>query len=228
MAVDYRKLWIRLAEKDMSKAVFRETCVLSPATMTKLNKNSYVNLEILERICRTLNCDIGDIVGLMPDAVIEKEFRDGKQQPGALHLRFIAFVGNFKEGRRILKKAVYFAGGAPSDKVRAFTEYLVVGKGGEQTNLYRENEENIKKGFLVTLTPQRLKDIIAGQAALPERISDCDPCDSDPTVSRSEDADRGAKERQWSVWNRARDQFWAELIKAEPHGIPGRDYAKLE
>jgi len=62
MKVDYKKLWILLIEKKMSKSQLRKEAELSPATLTKLNKNEYVSMDVLTRICKVLECDIGDIV----------------------------------------------------------------------------------------------------------------------------------------------------------------------
>ena len=62
MTVNYKKLWILLIEKHITKAQFRKSANLSSATLTKLNKNEYVSMEILTRICKVLDCDIGDIV----------------------------------------------------------------------------------------------------------------------------------------------------------------------
>jgi len=46
----------------MSKSQLRKEAELSPATLTKLNKNEYVSMDVLTRICKVLECDIGDIV----------------------------------------------------------------------------------------------------------------------------------------------------------------------
>ena len=62
MPVNYKKLWILLIERGISKVQFREMAKISTATLTKLNKNEYVALEVLTRICKALECDIGDIV----------------------------------------------------------------------------------------------------------------------------------------------------------------------
>lgn len=62
MPVTYKKLWILLIEKGITKPRLREMAKMSTATMTKLNKNEYVALEVLTRICSALECDIGDIV----------------------------------------------------------------------------------------------------------------------------------------------------------------------
>ena len=62
MPVNYKKLWILLIEKEITKVQLREMAKISTATLTKLNKNEYVALEVLTRICKVLKCDIGDIV----------------------------------------------------------------------------------------------------------------------------------------------------------------------
>lgn len=50
-----------LAEKEMSKAEFRDALELSTGTMTKLNKGEEVSLATLLRICGYFKCNIGDI-----------------------------------------------------------------------------------------------------------------------------------------------------------------------
>lgn len=70
MSVDYKKLWILLIEKGITKPQFRKTANLSPATLTKLNKNEYVSMEVLVRICKALECGIGDVVDMGADSRI--------------------------------------------------------------------------------------------------------------------------------------------------------------
>lgn len=62
MSISYKKLWILLAQKEISKAELRKRLKISPSTLTKLNKNEYIALSILVKICEELNCDIGDIM----------------------------------------------------------------------------------------------------------------------------------------------------------------------
>lgn len=62
MAVSYNKLWKLLVDKKMSKADLRKKAEIAPNTMTKLRRDEAVNLAILGRICKTLGCDIGDIM----------------------------------------------------------------------------------------------------------------------------------------------------------------------
>ena len=61
MKISYKKLWVMLAEKEISKVELRKTLKLAPGTMTKLNHNEEVSMSILLRICQHLKCDISDI-----------------------------------------------------------------------------------------------------------------------------------------------------------------------
>ena len=61
MKISYKKLWILLIEKDISPATLRKDCSIATGTMTKLRRNEEVALSVLLRICKYLNCDIGDI-----------------------------------------------------------------------------------------------------------------------------------------------------------------------
>lgn len=72
MKISYKRLWVQLIEKEISKTEFRRATELSPGTMSKLNKNEEVALSVLLRICGYLKCDIGDIceaVEIMPTAI---------------------------------------------------------------------------------------------------------------------------------------------------------------
>lgn len=61
MKISYKKLWIRLAEREISKATLRKDLNIATGTMTKLRRNEEVALSILLRICEYLDCNIGDI-----------------------------------------------------------------------------------------------------------------------------------------------------------------------
>lgn len=67
MAVSYKRLWIELAKKEMSKAELRKKAKIAPNTMTKLVKNEFVSMSILDKICKTLGTDYGDIMEYMPE-----------------------------------------------------------------------------------------------------------------------------------------------------------------
>lgn len=61
MKISYKKLWVRLIERDITKPQMRKDLNLATGTMSKLNKGEEVALSVLLRICGYLNCDIGDI-----------------------------------------------------------------------------------------------------------------------------------------------------------------------
>ena len=61
MKISYKKLWMLLIEKEISKPQLRKDLSLATGTMSKLNKGEEVALSVLLRICEYLNCDIGDI-----------------------------------------------------------------------------------------------------------------------------------------------------------------------
>lgn len=65
MLVDYKRLWILLIKMNMTKSQLRKAANISPSTFTKLNKNEPVAMDVLIRICRALECDIGDVVEIV-------------------------------------------------------------------------------------------------------------------------------------------------------------------
>lgn len=67
MKISYKKLWIMLLEKELSKQQFREKLEIAPGTMTKLNKGRDVSLATLLKICEYFKCNIGDICDAVPD-----------------------------------------------------------------------------------------------------------------------------------------------------------------
>lgn len=61
MKISYKKLWMLLIERDITKPQLRKDLSLATGTMSKLNKGEDVALSVLLRICEYLDCDIGDI-----------------------------------------------------------------------------------------------------------------------------------------------------------------------
>lgn len=67
MGVSYNKLWKLLIDKGMKKKDLRNGVEMSSNTLAKLGRNEYVALEVLVRTCNFLQCDIGDIMEVIPD-----------------------------------------------------------------------------------------------------------------------------------------------------------------
>lgn len=69
MAVSYKKLWKLLIDRDMTKTQLRKEAGISTGALAKLGKNENVNTEILVKICKTLHCDLPDIMELTEEGV---------------------------------------------------------------------------------------------------------------------------------------------------------------
>ena len=67
MEVSYKKLWKLLIDKDMKKKDLQAAAGISSASVTKLAKNENVNTEVLQKVCIALNCDISDIMEMIPE-----------------------------------------------------------------------------------------------------------------------------------------------------------------
>lgn len=67
MAVSYTKLWKLLIDKNMSKTQLIKDAKISTNAMAKLGKNEDVRVEVLVKICNTLECNIGDIIELIKE-----------------------------------------------------------------------------------------------------------------------------------------------------------------
>ena len=62
MALSYNKLWKLLIDKGLKKIDLIKLTGISDSTMAKLTKGENINTEILERICKALNCQVADLV----------------------------------------------------------------------------------------------------------------------------------------------------------------------
>lgn len=71
MEVSYKKLWKLLIDKDMKKKDLQSAAGISWSSVTKLSKGETVSMEVLMKICKVLNCDIGDIMELLPEEAPE-------------------------------------------------------------------------------------------------------------------------------------------------------------
>ena len=67
LKVSYKKLWKLLIDMEINKKTLASMANVSGATLTKLTKGESVNMDMLIRICTALNCDLHDIVEIIPD-----------------------------------------------------------------------------------------------------------------------------------------------------------------
>lgn len=62
MVVSYKKLWKLLIDKDLMKKDLQSKAGVSWATITKMSKGEPVSTEVLMKICKYLQCDVGDVI----------------------------------------------------------------------------------------------------------------------------------------------------------------------
>lgn len=69
MTLSYNKLWKLLIDKGMTKTEMRLKADISTTTLAKLGKNETVSMEVLLKICKVLDCNVGDIMDVINDEV---------------------------------------------------------------------------------------------------------------------------------------------------------------
>ena len=67
MEVSYKKLWKLLIDKDMKKKDLQSAAGISWVSVTKLSKGETVSMEVLIKVCKAQECNIGDIMDLIPE-----------------------------------------------------------------------------------------------------------------------------------------------------------------
>ncbi|HIU61128.1 MAG TPA: helix-turn-helix transcriptional regulator [Candidatus Coproplasma excrementigallinarum] len=67
MAISYNKLWKLLIDKGMTKTQMRLQADISTTTLAKLGKNETVSMDVLLKLCKLLDCNVGDIMDIVND-----------------------------------------------------------------------------------------------------------------------------------------------------------------
>ena len=72
MGTSYKKLWKLLIDRDLKKKDLCEMAHVSSASFTKMKNNGSVTTDVLVKICEALECDISDIMEVVPEENKEK------------------------------------------------------------------------------------------------------------------------------------------------------------
>lgn len=67
MSFSYKPLWKLLIDKDLTKKALMSQTGISKSTINKMNKGEYVSMEVIERICSHLHCNVSDVVIYMEE-----------------------------------------------------------------------------------------------------------------------------------------------------------------
>ena len=63
--VSYNKLWKKLIDLNMKKRELKEITGIGSTTLTKLNNDEPVSMDVMIKICVALNCNIGDVMDVV-------------------------------------------------------------------------------------------------------------------------------------------------------------------
>ena len=66
MDVCYNKLFKLMIDKGYKRIDLMQLTGISSNTLSKFSKNEYVSMEVLVKLCRILECDVGDIMEVLP------------------------------------------------------------------------------------------------------------------------------------------------------------------
>lgn len=68
MSINYNKLWKLLIDRGMYKKDLQQAAGLSSNAIAKMGKGGDVSTQVLCKICKALNCELSDVVGIVKDA----------------------------------------------------------------------------------------------------------------------------------------------------------------
>ena len=67
MHISYKPLWHTLLERDMRKEDLRLAAGMTTNMIANMSKEGkHISMDTLARICETLNCEITDVIELVP------------------------------------------------------------------------------------------------------------------------------------------------------------------
>lgn len=73
LTVSYAKLWKLLIDRKIKKPEFKEIADIAPSTYAKLNRDQFVSMKVIARICGVLSVDVGDVMEFVSDGSPSEE-----------------------------------------------------------------------------------------------------------------------------------------------------------
>ena len=67
MSISYNKLWKILVDRNMNKTELRTQAKISTNAIAKMGKNEPVSMDTMDKICKGLHCNIGDVMDFVAD-----------------------------------------------------------------------------------------------------------------------------------------------------------------
>ena len=75
-AVSYNNLWKLMIDKKINKSELCKSVKISSSTMAKMTNEEMVALQILEKICAELECNIGDVMEFTELEIVRKKLHE--------------------------------------------------------------------------------------------------------------------------------------------------------
>ena len=69
LKISYDKLWKLMIDKKINKTQLIQEAKITSNSMAKLGKNESVQIEVIEKICQVLECNIADVVEFIEEGV---------------------------------------------------------------------------------------------------------------------------------------------------------------
>ena len=63
--ISYNKLWKKLIDLKLKKSDLKELTGIGSTTMTKLNNDEPVSMDVMIKICLALKCNIGELMDVI-------------------------------------------------------------------------------------------------------------------------------------------------------------------
>ncbi len=64
--ISYDPLWKKLIDAKLTKTELAEKAGISRTTISKMGKNEPVGLDVVLKLCNVLDCDVVDILSILP------------------------------------------------------------------------------------------------------------------------------------------------------------------
>jgi len=71
--ITYKPLWKTLIDREMNKTDLVLRGIISRGTLAKMSRGDGVKLEVIDRICANLGCQLTDVIAYEPGGMVSNE-----------------------------------------------------------------------------------------------------------------------------------------------------------
>lgn len=91
--MSYKKLWELMIDRDMNCTDLRKDAGISSSSLAKLGKDENVTVDVLLRICNSLDVELNYVAETVPDEEVSIEIR-GDAERGITHSHRSSMTGS--------------------------------------------------------------------------------------------------------------------------------------